>query len=85
MQKFVRFTVVSLRGKTIDFDVTPTIRKGVLRVPSAQFRLADVKNVVVKNRNEIIVDLVNSPPVSATEQTESVKTLLAAWNEEDYL
>lgn len=85
MQTFARFTVISPRGKTIDFDAKPVIFKGVLRVPSAQFRLADVKNVVVKNRNEITVDLVNPPPVSATEQEEGVKKLLAAWNSEDYL
>lgn len=85
MQTFKRFTVVSPRGKTIDFDVRPVVRNGFLRVPSARFRLADVKNVVVKNRDEITVDLVNSPPVSATEQEENVKKLLAAWSEEDYL
>lgn len=81
--KTFNFTINTIRGKRMDFSVRPRIQNGEMILPSVRFKLADVKNVIVR-RDEIFVDLVNSAPDDPDKIRADVKAFVSGWSTDDY-
>lgn len=60
---FTSFRVKTKNGPLMFFNIRPIVKDRIVRVDNLRFSLDDVKDVTLRGKRDIFVNLVDVPPV----------------------